>query len=641
MTFDIEAAKKSGYTTDEITNYLAEQQKFDIGSAIDVGYSREDILSYLAGQDTKAEAKPKYDVNSPEFKKWQEQSAITQWRGENPIKANIADAARGFGGITGRGAESIMNKMFPQETTQDITRDSGYKVAGEVLSPESMVMFGGGLKAASQIPRAGEVTKRIIGGTIGGGLIGAASENGDTGSGAAIGGASMAIIPPALQAMGKYVGRPLYHLIERALPFGAEQIQGRTLNKAAGDLMPKVISELKQAESGLTAGQASVEANSPTFAALQREVSQLKPAEYDAIKQAQESDRLMSLRTIGKDSPHPDAPSPNMNIATISRENVANRLYGDAFAADDMRLAALKQRQQEAQGLRIIGRGQPVQMLDERLIPVTKNSLIMDVAEQVKKSNPELGNPIESLRGLDRIKKMIDEDIFAIRNKSPTAMQNVNEASLTRAKSVLLNSMENLNPTYRKARDVFSERSIPINQMQIGQVLEDALTASVSQAERGAYFSNKVRDAAKIIATKTGQARYDKLSELFTEKQMGIVNKTIYQLNRDSRFQELAQSGGKAISRQLGDTSHEIKPVNFLSRTMTLINAAINKVQGTAGEKTLNELSVIMRDPKLTAQIMEKASAREKLAIKMFQNMQTTTTIVTGQSINVQQGQQQ
>src|SRR3990167_10125107 len=51
MPVDIEGAKKSGYTDNEIADYLAGQRKFDIAGARQSGYKDAEIINYLSVQD--------------------------------------------------------------------------------------------------------------------------------------------------------------------------------------------------------------------------------------------------------------------------------------------------------------------------------------------------------------------------------------------------------------------------------------------------------------------------------------------------------------------------------------------------------------------------------------------------------------
>jgi hypothetical protein len=53
MPFDIQGARKEGYSDREIAEYLASQRKFDVKGARKEGYSDEEIISHLAGPEPK------------------------------------------------------------------------------------------------------------------------------------------------------------------------------------------------------------------------------------------------------------------------------------------------------------------------------------------------------------------------------------------------------------------------------------------------------------------------------------------------------------------------------------------------------------------------------------------------------------
>jgi hypothetical protein len=78
----------------------------------------------------------------------------------------------------------------------------------------------------------------------------------------------------------------------------------------------------------------------------------------------------------------------------------------------------------------------------------------------------------------------------------------------------------------------------------------------------------------------------------------------------------------------------------MLDRVWTITNALIKRTQGGATDKTLEELSTIMKDPKQTAKLMEVASGKEKNALKWLQRYQTLHPYAIGGVINANMGQQ-
>lgn len=49
MAFDVQAARKAGYSDSEISDYLGQESKFDVGGARSAGYTDTDIVSHLSG----------------------------------------------------------------------------------------------------------------------------------------------------------------------------------------------------------------------------------------------------------------------------------------------------------------------------------------------------------------------------------------------------------------------------------------------------------------------------------------------------------------------------------------------------------------------------------------------------------------
>lgn len=217
--------------------------------------------------------------------------------------------------------------------------DAGFDAArlvGSVASPVAMA-------ALAKVPLAATRIGKIGQGVAIGGAMGAASPVTDGGdnfaaekaaqiaSGAAIGGAIPAVAPlVTVPAKAAYHG-----LVEPWLKPAA--IKGRAFLEAAGDKADDIIKYLrenKQLVSGSapTAGEAAVPAGSAEFSALQRSASNIKPSEYVARTDAQNSARLGALRTVGQDDKALTAA-----IANRSANSAEN--YG-AVAADKINPAS-------------------------------------------------------------------------------------------------------------------------------------------------------------------------------------------------------------------------------------------------------------------------------------------------------------
>lgn len=113
MPFDVEAARKAGYSDQEIADYLGEQNGFDVKGALNSGYSHKDVLEFLsknerlkkaASQPAQPSADPGYfDPENPwgkeEYVAPKEEKGAMSW-GEVGKKAlgNVVPSALGVGG---------------------------------------------------------------------------------------------------------------------------------------------------------------------------------------------------------------------------------------------------------------------------------------------------------------------------------------------------------------------------------------------------------------------------------------------------------------------------------------------------------------------------------------------------------------
>ena len=58
MAFDVEGAKKAGYTDSEIADHLAQSSSFDAAGARSSGYSDADIIGHLSGAAPSQQSAP-------------------------------------------------------------------------------------------------------------------------------------------------------------------------------------------------------------------------------------------------------------------------------------------------------------------------------------------------------------------------------------------------------------------------------------------------------------------------------------------------------------------------------------------------------------------------------------------------------
>lgn len=272
-------------------------------------------------------AKPKAPIETPAFEK--EAAAIANATPAEVIAGNpvtrfalgAADMLRGGAQLAGNavGLGSMFNENESQlqgliDRGRQAYGSEGMdlsRLAGGILSPVGLGVAKGLAPAASAAQRIGQGA--AIG--AGGGLLNPvpnATSTGDyLGTAAMQGGLGMVIggaIPGALEG-GKAVIRGGRNMIDEFLPGGASRAVGRLGNAAAGTRAPDVIRALEGSAdnvpgSNLTAGQASVPANSAEFAALQKIAAEANPSLYAGLKGVegkQEAARKALIDTIAND----------------------------------------------------------------------------------------------------------------------------------------------------------------------------------------------------------------------------------------------------------------------------------------------------------------------------------------------------
>ena len=60
MAFDVEGARKAGYSESEIVDFLGQQNNFDVSGARKAGYDNSELLSHLVSAKPKKEEKKEF-----------------------------------------------------------------------------------------------------------------------------------------------------------------------------------------------------------------------------------------------------------------------------------------------------------------------------------------------------------------------------------------------------------------------------------------------------------------------------------------------------------------------------------------------------------------------------------------------------
>ena len=581
-----------------MTDFTIEQQK-----AIAIANAR---LRLGEGAPTSGErlshASDSWLANMPDFPKSLQEFAT----GGTGILRGIANLPSkvGFGPAAG-------DVMFPPQGDPE----SGFRTAGEIADPLAWAIGGGvpataaktlermvamgpaAAKTAEALARswAGRAVGRGVVGGLTGGTIGALSDRGDAETGAAVGAAANVLVPPAISG----VMRGATAAKEAIYPSA-----GGLAVRAAGDKADDVITALQNAKSGvpgleLTVGQASVPANSAEFAALTKLGASKDPSRFygpQGVQGQQEAARRAAVQTVGKTTG-------DLHAAEMARSVASNKNYADAY-------------QQVIKG-------------DPELARLAKNPYFRDeLPEAIRLAEANGISPKNNLTEfLQFVKEGIDSKIQAATKPDAPAISNATKAALTDAKNRLVSWLGNKNPAYEFARSEHARLSRPINQMKLGQELEQSLVAPVSEAERVAGFGGAMRKAETQISKSTGGPRIEDL----TPRQRKVLDAIEANMKLDADYKKLASAGQSNLENRIGAPT--APPTGIFQPMLSAARSWLNTILGSGHEKALHKLApLIDKDPQNFAKLMQAATPQQRQIVNSILSdyMVSGATVIGG-----------
>lgn len=488
-----------------------------------------------------------------------------------------------------------------------------WKLGGTVASPAVL--------AAMKVPTAGTVLRRAGQGAAVGAAFGAASpvtdesdywmkKLGQVGTGTVIGG----LIPPAIDATRKtyQIGR---NIVDPLLPGGSERGAARIIAEAAGPKRAAIEAELAKNQvlvprSNPTAPEAAARAGSPEFAALQRIAADHRPAAYSDISQAQVAARQAAVRKVGQ------TPT-ELKAAEAVRSAAGRQNYGavvdDMIATTDDRIKQLLERPSMKEALKK-ARG---------------------LAEEQGKvfGNAEEGFTVGNLQSV----KMALDDLVKNPERFGIGASEVNAIQRTRGEFV--NWLSKESPKWERARQVYANQSRPINEMQVGQELENALAKPVGEGERASVFAGAMRDAPRTLKRATGQPRFQELEEVLKPENLASVKGVLADLARKAEFERLAPLGRAKAAEAAQPFG--LPATGPLQQSYMIFKTVLGRVSKGINEKTLDTMADALQVPSETLKLLQKAPSEKKVALinqiisaKIGRGAIAASSELSGESIN-------
>lgn len=208
---------------------------------------------------------------------------------------------------------------------------------------------------------------------------------------------------------------------------------------------------------------------------------------------------------------------------------------------------------------------------------------------RAKEIASESGETFEATQGnypvksLHYVKLALDD---MIKNPERFALGKTEERAIAKTQQSFVDWLGKQSPAYAEARESFAAASAPINQMQVGQELEKALTSASGATERGTVFANAMREAPRTLKRATGQPRYQEISDVLTPAQTSQVQAVAEELARKDAYTKLAGQtslGGGMTEKAYGEGGTPFP--NLLSRPAMVANYLLKKMGQGADEK--------------------------------------------------------
>lgn len=594
------------------------------------------------------------------------QSSMT--RAENPILSRAAEFSKGATGLT----KSIINKvspdtanyLFPTEGVQN----TGYTTAGEILDPAAMAIGAG----AGKVAQVGGLLKKpilqsIAGGALGGGAIGALSEDGSALGGAAMGGTIGAAIPVVGRAIGKGVD-----WLQKAIP----DIRARNILKAFGLDSPEAVAALQAASPGVNVSQAIGSAGKVEIAALQDFADKFKPNQVKARVESQLAARQQAMGAVaGGESSEASIAARQGARTTLANETNPERLIElNAANEANQRLRELAPEWAAKQEAKVLAE----QRTNKSVSDVTKQKQ-KDLSTQRQAESDFIERKIGSLEkhGLNPLKvDSIEESINSfLKQKGEGVKGTLNVKVLDSIKDMLRSAAnadgtvdayalhtirkEGVNDVIESLLPVGGDKATKARAAgvvaSVKNAIDDAITAAGGTGWKDYLnkYSMGMRSIDKMKMADTLRKGSDEqlLSTVrgdnpkLVEKTFGTGNtnfaeqmgskaapfqKAAGEIGRDIELAKNAQMGQSSAEQLLKGSLFSFHPPSLLNAKVNIVKSALNMVGDRVNKGAINRMAETMQNPQEVLRIINTLPFAERNAMIQAMQESTRTGAVSG-----------
>nr|WP_228347054.1 hypothetical protein [Flagellatimonas centrodinii] len=228
----------------------------------------------------------------------------------------------------------------------------------------------------------------------------------------------------------------------------------------------------------------------------------------------------------------------------------ARRMALQGLAGDDEALAAAKAARSSVASPLYEAAAETVVQPDEVLGKLMSRPSVQKAMGEANRFMQEAGETIDegvfTGRQLQYIDQALSDAIGAAGKKE--------QRLLLKTQSELRGWMENNIPEYMEAQKQFAELSKPINQMQVGQTLYEALAPELTNygalgKETAATLARAVRNASQTVKKSTGMRK--DLKDVLTDDQYHLVENVLRDLSRKANADDLGRGPGSNTGQNL------------------------------------------------------------------------------------------
>ena len=240
---------------------------------------------------------------------------------------------------------------------------------------------------------------------------------------------------------------------------------------------------------------------------------------------------------------------------------------------------------------------------------------------------PQSGDQRMNVGNLQRVKESLDAGVkSAIGQKATGGFPELSPKELQGTRREFIDLLSAKSPGWRAGRENYANASGKINQMELGQALETRLSDGAGKPTFERFLSAIDERAGKDEALikqvlknpTTGDPRYSAIQDALEPQNYRAVQDVAEDIKRAIEYERLAKVGEPAATKIIGGIAPKAGGWGMFSPRISVTRSVLNRISGLAEGKALDRMMEVMRDPKLTAQLMEAATPSERAVLAEF-----------------------